>query len=221
MTAVLRAACVQVTSTPDIAANVDAAAGAIRAAAERGAKLVALPENVALLGPRKVMRAHAGDEDHHGAVRAFRAAAAASGVWLLAGSVAVAQRSGRLANRSLLIDDGGAIVARYDKIHMFDVDLEGGESYRESETYAPGEQAVVTATPWGPLGLSVCYDLRFPHLYRALAEAGARLLAIPSAFTRPTGAAHWHVLLRARAIETGCFVLAPAQCGVHYRGRAT
>ena len=125
----------------------------------------------------------------------------------------------RLANRSLLIDSGGAIVARYDKIHMFDIDLPGGESYRESNAYRPGRDTVVAETPWGRLGMSVCYDVRFPHLYRALAQAGADFLSVPSVFTVPTGRAHWHVLLRARAIENACFVFAPAQWGEHAGGR--
>src|SRR5207247_624333 len=127
----------------------------------------------------------------------------------------------RLANRSFLIDPAGAIVARYDKIHMFDIDLPGGESYRESNAYRPGGGTVVAETPWGRLGMSVCYDVRFPHLYRALAQAGADFLTVPSVFTVPTGRAHWHVLVRARAIETGCFVFAPAQTGVHAEGRLT
>src|SRR5207247_1825859 len=125
----------------------------------------------------------------------------------------------RLANRSFLIDAGGAIVSRYDKIHMYDIDLPGGESYRESNAYRPGGRTIVAETPWGRLGMSVCYDVRFPHLYRALAQAGADFLAVPSVFTVPTGRAHWHVLLRARAIENACFVFAPAQWGEHTAGR--
>jgi predicted amidohydrolase len=154
------------------------------------------------------------------------------GAWLLLGSLVIdpAGESGadpggggggeeRLANRSFLIDGAGAIVARYDKIHMFDIDLPGGESYRESNAYRPGSQTVVAETPWGRLGMSVCYDVRFPHLYRALAQAGADFLTVPSVFTVPTGKAHWQVLLRARAIENGCFVFAPAQWGEHAAGR--
>ena len=129
--------------------------------------------------------------------------------------------SGKIANRALLFSPGGEIEARFDKIHMFDVDLPGGESYRESKNYQAGDVAVLAELPWGTLGVTVCYDLRFPHLYRALAKAGADYLAIPSAFTRPTGAAHWHVLMRARAIENGCFVLAAAQAGRHESGRET
>jgi predicted amidohydrolase len=135
--------------------------------------------------------------------------------------LAIRRDDGRVANRSLLVDATGHVAARYDKIHLFDVDLGPSESYRESDVIAPGDRLVVAPTPWGRLGLSVCYDLRFPHLYRALAKAGADFLAIPAAFTRTTGAAHWHVLVRARAIETGCYVLAPAQCGTHAEGRLT
>ena len=150
-----------------------------------------------------------------------------TGAWLLAGSLVIdpdrepgaAAGETRLANRSLLLDANGTVVARYDKIHMFDIDLPGGESYRESNAYRPGGRTVVADTPWGRLGMSVCYDLRFPHLYRALAQAGADFLTVPSVFTVPTGTAHWHVLLRARAIETGCFVFAPAQWGEHAAGR--
>lgn len=145
---------------------------------------------------------------------------------MLVGSVAVRldEAGGdedMLANRSLLISDKGEVVARYDKIHMFDVDIEGGESHRESETYRPGGQAVMAATPWGGLGMTVCYDLRFPYLYRSLAQAGAHFLSVPAAFTRVSGRAHWHVLLRARAVETGCYVFAPAQCGDHANNRQT
>ena len=150
-------------------------------------------------------------------------AARAHGVWVALGSLALWPGAGAAlpVNRSLLIDDAGAVAARYDKIHLFDVDLGGGERYRESAGYAGGDRAVVAATPWGRLGLSVCYDVRFPALYRALAGAGGDILAVPAAFTVPTGTAHWHVLLRARAIETGCFVVAAAQSGTHADGRAT
>jgi predicted amidohydrolase len=157
----------------------------------------------------------------------MRELARETGAWILVGSLVIdpagepgAEASEeRLANRSFLIDAQGAIVARYDKIHMFDIDLPGGESYRESNAYRPGGRSVVAETPWGRLGMTVCYDLRFPHLYRALAQAGADFLAVPSVFTVPTGTAHWHVLLRARAIENGCFVFAPAQWGEHAGGR--
>jgi predicted amidohydrolase len=151
---------------------------------------------------------------------AYRALADELKAWLLVGSLAIKlPGESRLANRSYLIDSTGAIVATYDKIHMFDVNLANGETFRESRTYRPGDRAVVAATPWGTLGMTVCYDVRFPYLYRSVAHAGARLIAVPSAFTRRTGEAHWHILLRARAIETGCFVVAPAQCGDHEDGR--
>ena len=142
-------------------------------------------------------------------------------VWLLIGSALVAREDGGAANRSMLIDPTGKVVATYDKIHKFDVDLPTGERARESEAYRPGAEAVVAETPFGQLGLSICYDIRFPYLYRALAKAGAEILTVPAAFTRPTGEAHWEILLRARAIETGAFVLAPAQGGCHEDGRGT
>jgi predicted amidohydrolase len=152
---------------------------------------------------------------------AVREAAAKHGVWVHLGSLAVWREDGRLANRGFVIDDSGEIRARYDKLHLFDIDLPTGERWRESAAYAPGEEAVVVGTPLGKLGLSICYDLRFPALYQALSGAGATVLAIPSAFTRPTGAAHWHVLMRARAIECAAFVIAAAQTGVHEDGRET
>jgi predicted amidohydrolase len=218
----LRVACVQTTSTPDVAANLEAAGAQVRAAARDGAELILLPENVACLAGRDDMRANAGDDGAHVARRVFAGLARETGAWLLAGSIAEHRRDdARLANRSLLFDAKGAVVASYDKIHMFDVDLGEGESYRESASYAPGDRAVLAQTPWGALGMTVCYDLRFPQLTRALAKAGAEMLAIPSAFTVPTGRAHWHVLVRARAIECGCFVFAPAQCGTHYGRRRT
>ena len=222
MTETLRVACVQPSSGQDVDANLDAAGALVREACAQGAALVALPENVALMEHRSaVLRARAAPLDAHPAVAFFRALAEETGAWLLAGSVAATAGDGRLANRSLLIDPAGAVVAAYDKIHMFDVDLPTGERYRESEAFQPGGRAVVAETPWGGLGMTVCYDLRFPQLYRALAHAGARLVAVPAAFTRHTGEAHWHVLLRARAIETGCFVVAPCMWGSHSGGRET
>jgi len=151
-----------------------------------------------------------------------REAAAAHGIWVHLGSLAVKEEEGgKLANRGFVIDAEGNIRARYDKLHLFDVDLPTGESWRESNSYAPGKGAVVVETPAGGLGLAICYDLRFPDLFRALSDAGATILAVPAAFTRPTGAAHWHILLRARAIEAGAYVVAAAQTGVHEDGRAT
>lgn len=223
----LKVALVQ-TRTPDThAAALRHLEPLIRDAAARGARLILTPEASNLLQRDRARLLPAlrtvGDDP---VARGAAALARELGVWILLGSALVRDDDGAAVNRSLLLDDGGAVVARYDKIHMFDVDLppggdQGGERHRESEAYRPGDRAVVAGTPWGGLGLTVCYDLRFPHLHRALAEAGAVMIAVPSAFTRPTGEAHWEVLLRARAIETGAWVLAPAQGGVHADGRET
>lgn len=222
MTAPFIAACVQTTSAREFAENLETVPPLIRAARDAGADLVLTPENVSMLEPRnRRLLEKALPETEHPALAAFRAQARDLGIWLLIGSLAIRAEDGRAWNRSVLLDSDGAIAARYDKIHLFDVDLDGGESYRESASIAPGGRAVVADTPWGRLGMTVCYDLRFPQLYRALAKAGAHFISIPAAFTRQTGMAHWHVLQRARAIETGCFVLAPAQTGTHAEGRQT
>jgi predicted amidohydrolase len=222
VTGKLKVACIQTNSAREIAPNVAYVAEQVRAARSAGAELIALPENVAMMEPVSAkLREKAQPESAHTALAAFRDLARETGAWLLAGSLAVKLDDGRIANRSILLKPDGTTAARYDKIHMFDVDLENGETYRESATFRPGEAAVIAATPWHGLGMTVCYDLRFPHLFRALAQAGAAMIAVPSAFTEVTGRAHWHVLLRARAIETGCFVIAPAQCGVHAEGRRT
>ena len=160
-------------------------------------------------------------EETHAALAAFRALAKELRIWLHCGSLAVILPSGKVANRTYVLSPDGAVAAFYDKIHMFDVDLGNGERYMESATFEAGHEAVTVDLPWGRLGLTICYDLRFPHLYRHLAQAGADFLTVPAAFTRVTGEAHWHVLLRARAIETGCFVFAPAQTGVHAGDRKT
>jgi predicted amidohydrolase len=160
-------------------------------------------------------------EDAHPALAAFQDLARELHVWILLGSLAIRVPSGRVNNRSYLIDSNGQIAAMYNKVHLFDVTLKGGESYSESSAVEPGTQAVVAQTPWGRLGMSICYDVRFAYLYRLLAQAGASFLTVPAAFTRTTGQAHWHVLIRARAIETGCFVFAPGQCGRRSWGRAT
>ena len=197
----------------------------IREAAAGGAKLILTPEGTNFLIQDRDRRAAALEtQDRDEAVEKLRALARELGVWLLIGSAIV--RSGhdgddRAANRSLLIDDGGEVVAAYDKLHVFDVDLPTGERWRESASVRPGEDAVVADTPWGRLGLTICYDIRVPQLYRALARAGAVMIAVPAAFTVPTGEAHWETLLRARAIETGSYVLAPAQAGTHEDGRRT
>jgi predicted amidohydrolase len=194
----------------------------IREAKRGGADYVQTPEMTNIMEvKRERLFATLVEEDKDASLAAYRELARELGLYLNIGSLAIRVSPEKAANRSFLIDPQGEIVARYDKIHMFDVDLANGESYRESRNYRPGELAVVVDIPWGRLGLSVCYDLRFPALYRALAEAGATFLAIPSAFTRQTGEAHWHTLVRARAIETGCFVLAAAQGGKHENGRET
>ena len=197
----------------------------IRDAAAGGAKLILTPEATNfLIQDRAVRDAVLTTQDRDTVVGDLRALAQELGVWLLIGSAIV--KSGhegddRAANRSLLIDDAGAVVATYDKLHVYDVDLPTGERWRESASVRPGDGAVVAATPWGPLGLTICYDIRFPQLHRALAKAGAVMIAVPAAFTVPTGEAHWETLLRARAIETGCYIMAPAQAGVHEDGRRT
>jgi predicted amidohydrolase len=217
----LNVACVQLSSTTTIAENIDISSELVREAHSKGANFITMPEVVNLCQRRSERAVEAAlFQDEEPALAAYRKLAEELGVWLLAGSLAIKLRDDeRLANRSFLIDSGGAIVATYDKIHMFDVNLANGETFRESKTYKPGDRAVVALTPWGPLGMTICYDVRFPYLYRSLAHAGAKMLAIPSAFTRRTGQAHWHILMRARAIETGCFVIAAAQCGDHEDGR--
>ena len=214
-----RAACVQFTAGPEPEANVAALDVLIRRARGEGAELIMTPEVSDMMEPRRRLALEkAQPEAEHRPLAAFRDLAADLGAWLLIGSVVVRVGPERLANRSFLIDPSGAIAARYDKIHMFDVEIPDGQSYRESKAYRPGEATALAALPWGRLGLTICYDVRFPALYRGLAQAGADFLSVPSAFTRVTGAAHWHVLLRARAIECGAFVFAPAQCGVHGGG---
>lgn len=197
----------------------------VRRAAAEGARFILTPEGSNVLEQRRDRReAVIVDQDHDAAVLGLRRLAAELKVWILIGSAIVVSGhagDGRAANRSILIDDGGEVVATYDKMHVFDVSLANGETYRESATVRPGEAAVVAATPWGGLGLTICYDVRFPYLHRALAQAGAVMIAVPAAFTVPTGEAHWETLLRARAIETGAFVLAPAQGGTHEDGRKT
>ncbi|MEZ5925952.1 MAG: carbon-nitrogen hydrolase family protein [Hyphomicrobiaceae bacterium] len=217
-----RAALVTLTSGSVVERNICAASGLIREAAAQGASYVQTPENTGLMEPdRDQLRALAAPERDHQVLRRLSELAATLGIWLHIGSLAVARPDGQLANRSYLVTPKGDIACRYDKIHMFDVDLPSGDSFRESERFVAGDQAVVASLPWGRLGMTICYDLRFPGLYRALAQSGAHILAVPSAFTRQTGEAHWHVLLRARAIETGSFVLAAAQAGRHDSGRTT
>ncbi|KAI9014330.1 nitrilase/cyanide hydratase and apolipo protein N-acyltransferase [Hyaloraphidium curvatum] len=211
----LTVACVQHCASLDTAANLRALDGLIASAASQGAQLVALPEYCGGYGMRAgKMDVCAQPEESHDALAFLKDSAKRARVWLAVGSLGVRLADGRTANRSFVLDPDGAVRARYDKIHLFDVDLDGGrESYKESATIAPGAHAVVSQTPLAALGLSICYDLRFPQLYRALAQSGAEILMVPAAFTRTTGRAHWAELLRARAIENGCFVVAASQCG--------
>jgi len=217
-----KAAMIQLRSGLAPAANIDAAARLIGEAKSAGADYVQTPEMTNLLAAkREQLFATVVAEDADASLTALRELARNHALYLHAGSLAIRLTDERAANRGFLIDPRGEIIARYDKIHMFDVDLADGESYRESNNYRAGEIAVMADLPWGRLGITICYDLRFPALYRALAEAGAIFLAIPSAFTQQTGEAHWHVLTRARAIENGSFVLAAAQGGKHENGRTT
>ncbi len=222
MSATVKVACVQLNAGRDIVPNIAAASALIREARANGAQFILTPENTGMIEPKRpLLLEKAKPEAEHPGLPAFSSLAAELGAWLLIGSLQIKLDAATCANRSFLFDDRGRIVARYDKIHMFDVDLEGEESYRESSRFRAGDRAVLAGTPWGKVGLTVCYDVRFAYLYRALAQAGASFLTVPSAFTVPTGQAHWQTLLRARAIETGCFVFAPAQCGEHAEGRRT
>ena len=217
-----RVGLVQMCTGRDVDRNLADAAALIREAARRGAQYVQTPEITTLMETqRERLFAAVRPEEGNAAIAYFSGLARELGIWLHVGSMGILVGNGRIANRSLLLSPAGMVEARFDKIHMFDVQLPGGEVYRESKNYQPGETAVLADLPWGTLGMTVCYDLRFPYLYRALAKAGADFLAIPSSFTRPTGAAHWHVLMQARAIENGCFVFAAAQAGKHEIGRET
>ena len=214
-----KVALVQMRSAMEPKANLGAALAAIEEAKSAGADYVLTPEMTNIIAKRERLMATIVEEERDPTLAALREAARKHSLYIHIGSLAIKASPERAANRSFLIDRRGDVVARYDKIHMFDVDLAGGESYRESHSYRPGDLAVVADLPWGRLGVTICYDLRFPALYRALAESGASFLTIPSAFTKPTGEAHWHVLMRARAIENGCFVFAAAQGGPHESGR--
>jgi predicted amidohydrolase len=218
----LRVALIQTCTAASQSAALAEATPLIEQAVAEGAQLLITPEGSNFLQRNRtklmqVLKPLA--EDAY--VLGVRALAAQHRVWILIGSALVAEGADKAANRAVLIDAAGEIVATYDKLHMFDVDLPNGDRYRESSLYQPGAEAKIAATPWGPLGLTICYDMRFPQLYRALAKAGVGMIAVPAAFTRPTGEAHWDVLLRARAIENGAFVLAAAQGGVHEDGRET
>lgn len=212
----------QMTSGIDPAVNAVTLVESIRDAGKAGASVLFTPEMSGLIDRDRSRGASSiVAEDSDPVLAAVRAAAAEAGIWVHLGSLAVRRPDGKFANRGFVIDAAGAIRARYDKIHLFDVDLPTGESWRESAAYAGGDAAIVVDTPAGRLGPSICYDVRFADLYRALSDAGATILSVPAAFTRPTGAAHWHILLRARAIEAGAYVVAAAQTGVHADGRET
>jgi predicted amidohydrolase len=220
----MKVAALQMTSGPDVAANLAQAQTLLEEAARRGARLAALPENFSFLGLKDVDKRAVAEADGVGPIQEFLATTARRlKLWIVGGTTPLRSGAdGRVAAASLVYDADGARVARYDKIHLFDVDIPGRtESYRESAHVAPGARTAVLDTPVGRLGLSVCYDVRFPELYRQLSAAGAQLLSVPSAFTAPTGRAHWETLLRARAIENLCYVIAPAQSGIHPSGRET
>ena len=222
-------ACVQTTAGPDVKTNIINASALVHEAHKSGATLIVLPEMTNIIDmDRSAMAEKLSAEVDDISLVAFCTLAVDLKVWLLLGSLGLkhetalnAEGKPKFANRSFLIGDDGVVRNRYTKIHLFDVDLGAGETYQESKSYEPGNETVVADTPWGKLGMTICYDIRFPHLYRKLAQAGAKFLSIPAAFARPSGKAHWHVLMRARAIENGCYVFAAAQCGEHGGGRST
>ncbi|MGI9352305.1 MAG: carbon-nitrogen hydrolase family protein [Rhizobiaceae bacterium] len=208
------AACIQNNASPDVSENISACLELAHEAAKEGAEFISLPEYFSgLRTENALIIPTAFPEESHPAILAFQNAAKSLNAWFLLGSLGITNPDGRVSNRAYMINPQGDITARYNKIHMFDVELEPGKFYTESATIRPGEECVVANTPWGGLGLSICYDLRFAALYRQLAKGGASILAVPAAFTKVTGEAHWHVLNRARAIEHGCFVIAPCQHG--------
>jgi predicted amidohydrolase len=222
MTERFRVALLQMQTGNDLAANLESVRAMTHEAAAGGAQFVLTPEYSLMMdGSGRVMRERALDAEGEPVLPDLQALARELSVWMLVGSLTLKTDGERIANRSYLLADDGRVVASYDKIHMFDVTLPDGKVIRESSAYCPGDRAVIAETPWGKLGLTVCYDLRFPQLYRALAKAGARYLTVPSSFQRATGKVHWHTLLKARAIENACFVLAPAMCGEHPGNRTT
>jgi predicted amidohydrolase len=217
-----RVACLQMQTGNDLEANLDTVRTMARTAAKNGARFVLTPEYALMMdGSGRIMRERALEADGTPALPNLQALAKELSVWILVGSLTLKTGADRIANRSYLLAADGGVVASYDKIHMFDVTLPDGKVIRESSAYCPGERATIADTPWGRIGLTVCYDLRFPHLYRALAKAGARYLTIPSSFQRATGKVHWHTLIKARAIENACFVFAPAMCGEHPGNRTS
>jgi deaminated glutathione amidase len=225
MTAMSVAAVIQMTSSPDVEANLAMARGLLERAHAQGAALAVLPENFAIMGSREADKVAVAEPGGEGPIQAFLGHCARElGMWIVGGTIPVRDEAepGRVAAASLVFDERGRCVARYDKIHLFDVDIPGREErYRESATVVPGAQPIVTTTPLGRLGMAVCYDVRFPELFRLLQAQGAEVFSLPSAFTAPTGRAHWELLVRARAVENLCYVLAPAQSGTHDNGRET
>ena len=218
----LRVACIQTNSKSDPNINIKEVSSLICEAKSDGAELITTPEVVGMLEPnREKALDKAQAENDHRVLREFRNLSRDLSIWLLIGSISIKLSDSKLANRSFLINPDGQIIARYTKIHMFDVEVNDGSTYNESATYQPGNSACLARTPWGLVGLTICYDIRFPALYRDLAKAGARIIFIPSAFTEVTGEAHWHVLQRARAIENGCFIVSAAQTGTHEQKRKT
>ena len=218
----MNVACIQMTSGPDISENLTSAAVLINDAAKAGAELVITPENTDVIrsSPNLSLET-AKTSDEHSGIQYFSVLAKELGIWLLIGSMKVKISEDKLANRSFLFSNKGQLMATYDKLHMFDVDLPNGEVYRESDAFQAGNKAVLSSIDGRGFGLSICYDVRFPNLYRSLAQNGAEMIAVPAAFAVPTGKDHWETLLRARAIETGCFIFAPAQVGDHEGGRKT
>ncbi len=215
-------ACIQLRTGNDVADNIKTVTGFIREAAAKGADYIITPETSHLMEMNsKRLFASTAHESEETAIQLFADLAAELKVWLHIGSLAIKLSDTKVANRAYVFNPEGKIAATYDKLHMFDVDLSGGESYRESKNYQPGNKAVTVDMPWGRVGLTICYDLRFPQLYRTMAQNGAGYLTVPAAFTKNTGKDHWHILLQARAIENGCFVFAPSQGGTHENGRKT
>lgn len=218
----LRVACIQTNSKSDPNINIKEVSSLICEAKSDGAELITTPEVVGMLEPnREKALDKAQAENDHSVLREFRNLSKDLSIWLLIGSISIKLSDSKLANRSFLINPDGQIIAQYTKIHMFDVEVNDGSTYNESATYQPGTSACLARTPWGLVGLTICYDIRFPALYRDLAKAGAGIIFIPSAFTEVTGEAHWHVLQRARAIENGCFIVSAAQTGIHEQRRKT
>ena len=216
------AACIQLNSKRTLAEDVPSIIEYVDLAIAKNADLILLPECTGMMEPdQNLLKNKAPFENEHPILPIISQKASESETFILIGSLAIRLENNKIANRSYLFNSRGEVIATYDKIHLFDVKLNDGQFYQESAVYQPGDKAVTAKIPWGTIGLTICYDVRFPHIYRKLAKANSHFIAIPSAFTKTSGEAHWHVLQRARAIETGCFILAPAQCGIHADNRQT